>query len=188
MKLRTVRNNKGFSLIELMVVVAIIMGLAAIGLPSMQKFAARAKRAEAQANLSGYYTAQKGFFAQYNTFLGCWETIGFAPEGRLNYRLQGAALAGVAPMATDATALTALGLVAPGACTTSTNGCTLAGGAGAITRCLELAPATASGVAAGATANQTFTARAGGQVYRGQEDQWSIDDMKQLNMTSDGIQ
>ncbi|MGB8367422.1 MAG: prepilin-type N-terminal cleavage/methylation domain-containing protein [Candidatus Babeliales bacterium] len=53
-------KGKGFSLIELMVVIAIIGFLAMVGIPSFVKFLAKAKRAEAYMNLSSIYAAQKG--------------------------------------------------------------------------------------------------------------------------------
>ncbi|HEB41430.1 MAG TPA: prepilin-type N-terminal cleavage/methylation domain-containing protein [Candidatus Dependentiae bacterium] len=77
-------KGKGFSLIELMVVVAIIGFLAMIALPSFTKFLAKAKRAEAYMNLSSIYAAQKAYWAEhgkYSSVLSGEGGIGWKPEG-----------------------------------------------------------------------------------------------------------
>jgi type IV pilus assembly protein PilA len=75
------KNNKGFSLIELMVVVAIIGILATIAVPNFQKFQARSKQTNAKAELSSIYSAQKSFFAEYSTYSAVLPVVGFVPEG-----------------------------------------------------------------------------------------------------------
>jgi len=60
----------GFTLLELMIVVAIIGILASIAIPSFQSFQNRSKRSEAMGNLVGIARAQKGFFAEFNSFVG----------------------------------------------------------------------------------------------------------------------
>ncbi|MEC9465630.1 MAG: type II secretion system protein [Myxococcota bacterium] len=61
--------SKGFTLIELMIVVAIIGILAAIAIPNFSKFQARAKQSEAKANLKGIYTAKQTQFGEKDTYL-----------------------------------------------------------------------------------------------------------------------
>jgi len=76
------RNKKGFTLIELMIVVAIIGILAAIAIPNFLKFQAKSKQSEAKTNLKAIYTAETGYFGEnntYNTFRGVnWEPVGAA--------------------------------------------------------------------------------------------------------------
>jgi len=63
-------NNKGFTLIELMIVVAIIGVLASIAYPSYQDYVLRAKRADAKAGLLNLQLAQEKYRAncpQYAT-------------------------------------------------------------------------------------------------------------------------
>ncbi|MCL2012469.1 MAG: prepilin-type N-terminal cleavage/methylation domain-containing protein [Cystobacterineae bacterium] len=81
--------SKGFTLIELMIVVAIIGVLAAIAIPNFIKFQARSKQSEAKANLKAIFTAQKAFFAENDKYSNQTGKIGFAPErgNRYAYRL-----------------------------------------------------------------------------------------------------
>jgi len=77
-----IRSNKsGFSLIELMVVAAIIGILTLIALPQYAKFQARAKRAGAKSELAGIYTAQKAFKIEYDSYHDALNAIGYAPDG-----------------------------------------------------------------------------------------------------------
>jgi len=73
-------KKKGFTLIELMIVVAIIGILAMIAIPNFIKFQCRAKQSEAKANLQTYRVAQLSYFAEYDEF-GDVATIGFDPDG-----------------------------------------------------------------------------------------------------------
>ena len=60
--------KKGFTLIELMIVVAIIGILAAIAIPNFIKFQARSKQSEAKTNLKGIWQAEKSWFGEKDTF------------------------------------------------------------------------------------------------------------------------
>ena len=67
-KLHTRRG--GFTLIELMIVVAIIGILAAIAIPNFLKFQLRSKTGEAKTNLAAMRTAEEGYFAEYGLYIG----------------------------------------------------------------------------------------------------------------------
>jgi prepilin-type N-terminal cleavage/methylation domain-containing protein len=85
------RNNKGagmrkagFTLMELMVVVAIIFFLAAISVPQYFKYVARVKQAEVAINLASLHTAMQTYYAEngsYPAALGGSGGAGWAPAG-----------------------------------------------------------------------------------------------------------
>ncbi|HSU17677.1 type IV pilin protein [Longimicrobium sp.] len=65
---RTVRNTKGFTLIELMIVVVIIGILAALAIPRFTQASARAKEKEADGILKQVYTLQQTYYANNGTW------------------------------------------------------------------------------------------------------------------------
>jgi type IV pilus assembly protein PilA len=77
--------QKGFTLIELMIVVAIIGILAAIAIPNFIKFQARSKQSEAKANLKAIFTAQKAFFQEKDRYSSLTGEVGFSPERNNRY-------------------------------------------------------------------------------------------------------
>jgi prepilin-type N-terminal cleavage/methylation domain-containing protein len=74
-----IRNRAGFTLVELMVVVAIIGILAAIAIPQYQLYQSRARQSEAKVGLAAIYATEEGYFAEQATYTGCLAAIGFAP-------------------------------------------------------------------------------------------------------------
>lgn len=79
------KKSKGFTLIELMIVVAIIAILAAIAIPQFMKFQAKSKQSEARTILSGIYTAEETYFAEKNDYNASMDVIGFEPASALKY-------------------------------------------------------------------------------------------------------
>ena len=62
-------NKEGFTLIELMIVVAIIGILAAIAIPNFLTMQLRAKRSEVPLNLTGISTAEKAYFHEFGEYI-----------------------------------------------------------------------------------------------------------------------
>jgi len=91
--MRKIRNTKGFTLIELMIVVVIIGILAALAIPRFTKASDRAKEKEADGILKQVYTLQETYKAQhgaYATQVTQLETVGFeAPTTLKNYTWAG---------------------------------------------------------------------------------------------------
>ncbi len=82
---RRIKERKGFTLIELMIVVAIIGILAAIAIPNFLKFQAKAKQSEAKNNLSAIFTSQISYFGENNAFGSTFPALNFSPEGSTRY-------------------------------------------------------------------------------------------------------
>jgi type IV pilus assembly protein PilA len=80
-------TQEGFSMIELMVVVAIIGVLAAIGIPQYSKFQAKARQSEAKLSLAALFTAEESFRQEWNQFSTNLNNVGFSVQGsRLRYK------------------------------------------------------------------------------------------------------
>lgn len=164
-------NQNGFSLIELMVVVAIIGLLASVAIPQFSKFQNRAKQAEAQETLSGIYTAEQSLYAQYNTYYAGLATAGFGTTGA-KYRYDAGFTTG-APTANGFTPAT-------------TDGTTISDLVGATGFFTGTIPAGCGTL--GSISSSAFSAVAcSSYLQAGKIDQWSMDNTRVLSNTSLGI-
>ena len=94
-------KNRGFTLIEIMIVVVIIGILSAIAIPNFMKFRSRAWQAEAKANLAAVHNCQLIYFSDFDTFAGgedAFDKIKFVPiagQNRYTYILDQSILPGI---------------------------------------------------------------------------------------------
>lgn len=85
-------RKSGFTIIELMIVVAIIAFLATISIPKYFNYYAKAKRAEVSMNLASLHTAQQAYYAEngsYSNVLIGKNGIGWQPQGNNFYYTYG---------------------------------------------------------------------------------------------------
>ena len=104
-------NQKGFTLIELMIVIAIIGILAAIAIPNYLGYSCKAKQSEAKSSLGAIATCQEAYKAEFDTYRDGADTaalanIGFAVKGtpRYTYKVTGASATEYLATATESTA------------------------------------------------------------------------------------
>ena len=101
------KRTKGFTLIELMIVVAIIGILAAIAIPNFLRFQLKSKTSEGKVNLAALRTAEESYLAEFGAYVSApaspaavpgttksiWPTpavgfdeIGWGPEGSVFFQ------------------------------------------------------------------------------------------------------
>lgn len=74
------QNNLGFTLIEIMIAVAIIGILSAIALPAYRQYVVRAACEDAKATVTGAASLVERFRAQNNTYIGAGAAAGMPAQ------------------------------------------------------------------------------------------------------------
>jgi type IV pilus assembly protein PilA len=171
-------GNKGFTLVELMVVVAIIGILSAVAIPNFKKYQGKSKQGEAKILLAGAFTAEESAYAEYDEYFGCLTAMGFE-IGSPGYYMIG--------FGADPGKTTGLN-GQPANCLEGANESffTAAKGTGGVVAAaqgnLDL------GTNATAAAAETFQIGAAGSIMTGNDcDVWRIDEQKQLEAAQSGL-
>lgn len=81
------KSEKGFSLVEMMLVVGILGTLTAIGVPTFRDMKMKRKQATAKAHLGGLYSSLKMFHGQWQQYVGDFRNLGYELDGSTSWRL-----------------------------------------------------------------------------------------------------
>ncbi len=174
MSKKLLRDESGFTLIELMVVVAIIGVLSAIAVPNFKKYQAKAKQSEAKIQLAAIYTIEVGAMADYDSYASCLEDLGYDIPAR-GYYLVGFKKDKFGNVVDRGATCASSKFVHPGT--------QLKAGAG------EDAPVDASSLPNSGIEDdfQSFTAEAAGNISSTLIDHWTIDNAKALSNVEQGF-
>ena len=80
-------NQKGFSMMELLIVVGIIAALSLVAVPTYNSYQAKARRAEGWNLLMAYFASAQSARGEFGFFPGEFVQTDFAPKGQIGYRV-----------------------------------------------------------------------------------------------------
>lgn len=176
--MKKVSYVNGFTLVELMIVIAIIGILAAVAIPNYRKYQAKSKTSEAKIQLSAIYMSEISFQGEADVFASCLSDMGYEafPSGGADTAYYSVGF-GSATYSTVPTGITCTaGAAANVSYWQGTRGSQNLGD-----RLAEI-PGEFGG------SGETFKAQAAGMIITGgtKSDQWSIDQKKVISHTQVG--
>ncbi|MEO7164736.1 MAG: prepilin-type N-terminal cleavage/methylation domain-containing protein [Bdellovibrionia bacterium] len=184
-------SKRGFTLVELMVVVAIIGVLAAVAVPNYQKFQAKARQIEAKSGLSNIQAVEVAYAVDANTFTSCLNQIGYNNSAGTRYYAMGFdAAAAVAASCGPTTTATCSGIWGNGGATVVGSCAAGAGNTEYVANAAVGGAAVTAVPAAGVVLNyKAFTSTATGHISNTNTalDMWSISDTGGLINTTNGL-
>ena len=157
---------EGFTLIELMVVVAIIEILSAIAVPNFKKYQAKAKQSEAKIQLAAIYSTEIGAIADFDSYGTCIGDLGYEATPR-GYYFVGFGTTSFVTLVAARTTCTSASSLAP----TATDGHLKSGNA---------APTVVANILSTAMTATTFVAGAAGNISAALVDTWTVNEAKSL--------
>ena len=164
MSAKLLKTESGFTLIELMVVVAIIGVLSAVAVPNFKSYQGKAKQSEAKIQLSTLYTIEQSLTADYDTYASCLVDAGYEKPGKGFYAVGFTAAYSTGNATVNAkTPCTSDAAVAPETGSHSSGTTPSAPTVGTITDAT------------------TFTAGAEGNIAGSANDIWTIDNKKDMS-------
>lgn len=182
-KTDTHTSNQGFTLVELMIVVAIVGILASVAVPNYMKYQSKARQTEAKIALAAVYTSEKSSYAENSSYHSCLPHIGYAPESTNRFYAVGFTVTNVSAPNLPACAGTLT------SDTSATNAVCFTASATAQNTAATTNQTTCSGGTVGTITTDSFSASAGGSVSRSFSglDVWYIDQDKVLKNVVPGL-
>jgi type IV pilus assembly protein PilA len=121
------KNEKGFTLIELMIVIAIIGILAAIAIPQFSAYRTRSYNSAAQADLRNATTAQEAYFVDNSRYCSLTSTLigktyGLFLSDKVRFEIRSADTSGYAMLSQHAAGNLTYFIAGPGGTIVDTKG------------------------------------------------------------------
>jgi type IV pilus assembly protein PilA len=187
-------KSEGFTLIELMVVVAIIGLLASVALPNFRRYQAKSRTSEAKLQLAAAYSAEEAFQQEFGNYHTCLDYMGYDSSNETGNRFY--------TVGFDAAAtLTMTQYGAPGCTVTAALNSSIFAGTRSIGGVAQFTYTATGGLGdtvptSGGSNFQAYTIGAEGCIFSdvvgdgtcsdADEDKWTIDQDKELLHTNAG--